>query len=37
MPEGQAEGSADRGKDIGFYYEGSELKSVITGLNCPGC
>lgn len=23
--------------DIGFDYEGSEQKSVITGLNHPGC
>ena len=37
MSEGQPEGSVDRGEDMGFYYEGSELRSVITGLNCPGC
>lgn len=30
-------GPGDHGKDLGFYYEGCEQKSVIIGLKRPGC
>lgn len=30
-------GPVDNDKDLGFYYEGSEQKNVIIGLNRPGC
>lgn len=34
---GQLTGPVDHGKDISFDQEGSERKSVIIGLDRPGC